>query len=295
MRRRSAKEQTATGEQATQVAQRLRARRPLTDDEFDEYFDQLVDLVVRASVSGEHLAAVTFWSGAARRAYETGNLDQLAKLFRSGVPHPQQVAQMLADVFDLCKLKRKRKGGQRKLFGMSAEAQKAMAERDMRRAYETGNLAQLATLFRSGVPHSQQVGQMLADVFDLCKLKRKRKGGQRKLFGMSAEAQKAVAERDVRRLQREKSIGELSADELRTKLRGLGLGVKMDDKAARAQDAEARRLGKLRDSKGRMSRADAVEQVAQLHGLEVGKLTNWVDGKTGARQRQKKRTARHNP
>jgi hypothetical protein len=108
------------------------------------------------------------------------------------------------------------------------------------RGYEKDNLDQLAKLFRSRVPRSRQIGQMLADVFDLCKLE-----------------------------------------------------LQMDDQAARAQDAEARRLGKLRNSKGRMSRADAVEEVARLHRLEVGKLTNWMDGKTGARQRhrtaQKKR------
>jgi hypothetical protein len=84
VRRRSAKEQTATGEQATQGAQRLRARRPWTDDEFDEHFDGLVDLVDR--VSGEHLLAVAFWRHATQRGYEKGNLDQLAKLFRSRVP-----------------------------------------------------------------------------------------------------------------------------------------------------------------------------------------------------------------
>ena len=223
MRRRSAKEQMATSEQATQAAQRLRAGRPWTDDEFDEHFDGLVDLVGR--VSGEHFLAVAFWWHATQRGYEKGNLDQLAKLFRSRVPR------------------------------------------------------------------SQQIGQMLADVFDLCKLKRKRRGGQQKLFGISAETQKARAECDVRLLQREKSIAELSADELRTKLWPLDL--KMDDQAARAQDAEARRLGKLRNSKGRMSRADAIEQVASHHELHVGTLTNWSEGRTGARQRhrtaQKKR------
>jgi hypothetical protein len=118
--------------------------------------------------------------------------------------------------------------------------------------------------------------------------------GQRKLFGISAETQKARAEGDVLLPQREKSIGELSADEVRTKFRGLGLDVRMDDKATRAQDTQARKLGKLRNSKGRMSRADAIKQVAPHHRLKVDKLTNWVDGKTGARQRhrtaQKKRT-----
>ena len=123
----------ATGEQAAQGAKRLRARLPLTDDEFDAQFDQLVDLVDRASVSGEHLAAVSLWRHAARRAYETGNLDQLAKLFRSGVPHSRQADQMLAEVFHSCKLMRKRKGGQRKLFRASAAARYASAARDVRR------------------------------------------------------------------------------------------------------------------------------------------------------------------
>jgi hypothetical protein len=91
VRRQSAKEQTTTGEQATQGAQRLRARRPLTDDELDARFDQSVERVVRASVGGEHFVVVTLWWHAARRAYETGNLDQLAKLFRSGVPHSRQM------------------------------------------------------------------------------------------------------------------------------------------------------------------------------------------------------------
>jgi hypothetical protein len=39
MRRQSAQDQTVTGEQAAQAAQRLRAGRPLTDDEFNEHFD----------------------------------------------------------------------------------------------------------------------------------------------------------------------------------------------------------------------------------------------------------------
>jgi hypothetical protein len=224
MRRQSAQDQAATGERATQAVQRLSACRTVTVVEFDEHFDQLVDLVVRASLSGGHWLVIILWWHAARRGYETGNVDQLAKLFRSGVPL------------------------------------------------------------------SRQAGQMLADVFDLCKLKRTKRGGQRKLFEISAETQKARAECDVRLLQREKSISELSADELRTKVWGLGLDVKMDDKVARAQDAEARRLGKLRNSKGRMSRANAIEQVVQHHELnelDVGKLANWMDGRTGARQRRR--------
>jgi len=128
VRRRSAKEQTATGEQATQGAQRLRARRPLTDDEFNEHFNQLVDLVDPASVSGEHFVVVTLWLHAARRAYETSNLDQFAKLFRSGVPHSRQAGQILAALFDSAKLMK----GKRKLFE-SAAARYDLAERDARR------------------------------------------------------------------------------------------------------------------------------------------------------------------
>jgi hypothetical protein len=244
----SAQDQTATSEQATQAAQRLRAGGPLTDDEFDEHFNGLVDIMDRVRVNGEHFVPVTFWWHATQRAYETCNLDQLAKLFRSRVPRCRQIDQMLAAVFELCKLKRKERGGQRKLFGMSAEAQNAGVESVARPLYGTGNLDQLAKLLRSGVPLSLQEGQMLADVFELCKLKRKTRGGQRKLFGMSAEVQKALAERDVRLLQ--KAIG--------------------------------------------MSRADAIEQAAQFYGKDVGTLANWVDGKTGARQRQRERIARHN-
>jgi len=224
VRRRSAKEQTATGEQATQGAQRLRARRPLTDDEFDEHFDQLVDWVVRAGVSGEHFAVVTLWWPAARHAYETGDLEPLAKLLRSGAPLPPQVPLMLADVFDSCKLMRKRRGGQRKLFGMSAAARYASAAHDVRRL--------------------------------VC--------GELKLFG------------------------ELSAKEVRTGIAGNPKArLEMDSKTAQALDASARKLSKLRDSKGRMSRKDAIEQIAAINGLEVDKLTDWMDGKTGASRRRK--------
>ena len=86
----------------------------LTEEYIDAHFDQLVDCVVRASVSGEHFLVVVLWLHTARRAYETRNLEQLAKLLRSGVPHSRQADQMLADMFGLCKLKRR--GGQRKLF-----------------------------------------------------------------------------------------------------------------------------------------------------------------------------------
>jgi hypothetical protein len=143
VRRRSAKKQTATSKQATQAAQRLRAGPPWADDEFDEHFDGLVDLA-RASMSGEHFVVVMLWWHAARRAYETRNLEQLAKLLRSGVPHSRQVGQMLADVFDSCKLMRKRKGGQHKLFGMSAAVQKALAERDVRRLQREKSIGELS-------------------------------------------------------------------------------------------------------------------------------------------------------
>ena len=83
---------------------------------FDAHFDRLVDCVVRAGVSGEHFVVVTLWWHAARRAYETGSLEQLAKLFRSGVPHSRQMGQMLADLFDSSKLMK----GKRKLFEPAA-------------------------------------------------------------------------------------------------------------------------------------------------------------------------------
>jgi hypothetical protein len=196
----------------------------VTDDYMDAHFDQLVDCVVRAGVSGEHFVVVMLWRHAARRAYETGNLEQLAKLLRSGVPH------------------------------------------------------------------SRQVGQMLADVFDSCKLVRKRKGGQRKLFRMSAAARYASAARDVRRLQRGefKLIGELFVKEARTGIAGNPKArLEMDSKSAQALDASAHKLSKLRDSKGRMSRKDAITQIAAINGLEVDKLTDWMDGKTGASRRRK--------
>ena len=68
----------------------------LTEEYIDAHFDQLVDCVVRASVSGEHFLVVVLWLHAARRAYERGNLEQLAKLKRMGVPHSRQVGQMLS-------------------------------------------------------------------------------------------------------------------------------------------------------------------------------------------------------
>jgi hypothetical protein len=52
----------------------------LTEEYIDAHFDELVDRVVRASVSGEHFVVVWLWLYAARRAYETRNLEQLAKL-----------------------------------------------------------------------------------------------------------------------------------------------------------------------------------------------------------------------
>ena len=47
-------------------------------------------------MSGEHFLVVVLWLHAARRAYERGNLEQLAKLKRMGVPHSRQVGQMLS-------------------------------------------------------------------------------------------------------------------------------------------------------------------------------------------------------
>jgi hypothetical protein len=161
------------------------------------------------------------WLHAARRAYETGNLDQLAKLFCSVVPHSPQLDQMLVDIFGLCKLIRKNKGAQRKLFGMSA-AQNALAEHivrclmsgefklsgelsadevlklglrmDDKSAHGQDAKARKLGKLRESKGHMPRLDQMLADIFGLCKLIRKNKGGQRKLFGMSAATQKALAE-----------------------------------------------------------------------------------------------------
>lgn len=77
-----------TGERAAHAAQAkaatVTASRQLrvTDDYIDAHFDQLVDCVVRASMSGEHFLVVLLWRHAARRAYAKRNLDQLAELFR---------------------------------------------------------------------------------------------------------------------------------------------------------------------------------------------------------------------
>jgi hypothetical protein len=87
-----------------------------------------------------------------------------------------------------------------------------------------------------------------------------------------------------------KLIGELSVKELRTKWRGFK--VEIDAKAARAQNASAHELSKLRDAKGLMPRKAAIELIAPIYELEAGKLTNWMDRKTGASRRFNKKLAR---
>jgi hypothetical protein len=194
-------------------------------------------------VSGEHLAAVSLWRHAARRAYETGNLDQLAKLFRSGVPHSRQADQMLAEVFHSCKLMRKRKGGQRKLFRASAAARYASAARDVRR---------LMT-------------------------------GEAKLL-LEASAKQLVWQDPLGNPVEVRSpTGPLLMKKVRL----------LDVKSAPSWDANAHELSKRRDSKGRMPREAAIELVASILGLEADKLTNWMDRKTGAsRSYYKKKLAR---
>jgi hypothetical protein len=109
-----------------------RARRPVTDDEFDAHFDELVDCAVRLNLSANHLAVIVLWYHAARRAYETGSLEQIAKLFGAGAPLSRQVGRLLADVFKPCKLTQKSRGGKRKMFA-SAAAQYALAEDALQR------------------------------------------------------------------------------------------------------------------------------------------------------------------
>jgi hypothetical protein len=226
----------------------------LTEEYIDAHFDELVDRVVRASVSGEHFVVVWLWLYAARRAYETRNLEQLAKLLRSGVPHSRQVDQMLADMFGLCKLMRKKKGGQRKLFGMSAAAQNVQAERTVRRLM-TGEIKLINELSTKELVWKDPSGSPLRV--------RSRAG----LLRMNSE---------VRLLE-------------------------VDAKFAPAWDAEARKLSKLRDARGRMPRPRAIELTARALSdrregyppLKEDKLERWVIGTTGARQRhrtaQKKR------
>jgi hypothetical protein len=152
-------------------------------------------------------------------------------------------------------------------------------------AYETGNLEQLAKLFHAGAPLPRQAGQLLALVLGSGKLTQKRRGGKRKMFA-SAATRYALTERTVRRLMSgDKLIGELSADEVRK------LGLKMDDESARAWNANGHELSKLRDAKGHMSRKDAIELIAPNYGLEIDKLSDWMDRKTGASRRHKARAA----
>jgi hypothetical protein len=124
----------------------------LTVDYIDAHFDQFVDRVVRASVGGEHLVVVMLWRHAARRAYETGSLEQLAKLLRSGVPHSRQIDQMLADLFDSSKLMK----GKRKLFE-SAAARYDLAERAVRHLM-SGELKLLGELSAKGLVWQDPLG-----------------------------------------------------------------------------------------------------------------------------------------
>ena len=186
-----------------------------------------------------------------------------------------------------------------------------------RRAYETRNLEQLAKLLRSGVPHSRQADQMLADMFGLCKLMRKKKGGQRKLFGMSAAAQYVQAERTVRRLMSGeiKLINELSTKELlwkdpsgsplrvrsRAGLLPMNSEVRLlevDAKFAPAWDADARKLSKLRDARGRMPRPRTIELTARaLSDRREGypPLKEAKPGLVNGTGLPRKRDRRHNP
>jgi hypothetical protein len=164
-------------------------------------FDERVNRVDRAGVNAEHIAAVGLWWGAARHAYETRQLDQLARLLRSRIPLSPQVRPMLAEIFDLSKLKMKSAGGRYKLFGNSLTANYKLAADDVKRM-QTGELKIL------GEPKSISV------------------------------------------------VGGLRS---------------------------------LRDSTGHMSREDAIEQIAAFYDLEVYKLTDWIDGRMGASRRKKGR------
>jgi hypothetical protein len=69
--------------------------------------------------------------------------------------------------------------------------------------------------------------------------------------------------------------------------------LKVDAKFARSWDANAHKLSKRRNSKGRMPRKAAIELVALSYELEPDKLADWMDRKTGAsRSYYKKKLAR---
>jgi hypothetical protein len=69
--------------------------------------------------NGVQLQLYLLWRHGIRRAHDTGNLDYLSKLLRSGYDIPQPARKMLAALFDQRLLKKKR-GGQRKSSECSA-------------------------------------------------------------------------------------------------------------------------------------------------------------------------------
>ncbi len=96
---------------------------------------QLVDLILarRSPTSGP--LALVFWWHAAGRAYETGDLEPLAKLLRSGAPLLPQVPLMIADVFDSCKLMiRDVRGGAVRFGGARRAAPDVRRAQTVRRA-----------------------------------------------------------------------------------------------------------------------------------------------------------------
>jgi hypothetical protein len=74
-----------------------------------------------------------------------------------------------------------------------------------------------------------------------------------------------------------KLISELTAAQVLSVMR-----LTTDKQSAKIQDAEARKLSKLRDSRGRMRRDDAIDLVANMHGVKPQTLADHMAGKRGA-------------
>jgi hypothetical protein len=143
------------------------------------------------------------WVDAVKEAEATGDLTALARVLRSGSPIERSTRDLLARLCDRRRLIRKR--GRPPLFGPSE--QNAWIDA-LQETEKSSDLRPLARLLRSNIPIEQSTRELMAKLFDRCRLGRKRGGQSQPIFKMSAQDRLLDAVKAVRQVRQVNKVWE---------------------------------------------------------------------------------------
>jgi hypothetical protein len=141
------------------------------------------------------------WVDAVKKVEATGDLSALARALRSDSPIDGSTRYLLARLCDRRRLVRKR--GRPPLFGPSERNAWIDA---LQEAEKSRDLRPLARLLRSNIPMEQSTRELMAKLFDRCRLGRKRGEQPTPIFKISAQDRLRDAAKAVRQTRQSNKV-----------------------------------------------------------------------------------------